>query len=177
MRDCICTGPGFCERHQVVKSAHWVHLCQTRDNYWQAWEEGRGPGQRPYVGAGQILTDQRGGPGTELRKLLGRCCGCSFASRMNDWGPDLCLERIDTIIGWLCEDGEKKKSPISAEAARRLIVLAVEQSRLKIVELGTDQAEVTEDEKHHARDHTTESPIKGRDKREQPKREPRPGVV
>jgi hypothetical protein len=30
----------------VKKPATWVRLCQTDDSYWQAWEEGRGPGQR-----------------------------------------------------------------------------------------------------------------------------------
>ena len=45
MNNCECTGPGWCERHQVNKAEHWVHLCQTRENYFQAWEEGRGPGQ------------------------------------------------------------------------------------------------------------------------------------
>jgi hypothetical protein len=42
---CACTGPGFCTRHQCVKTAHWHHLCQTRADYFQLWEEGRGPGQ------------------------------------------------------------------------------------------------------------------------------------
>jgi hypothetical protein len=42
---CECSGPGFCPRHKVVKSAHWVKLCQTRQNYFNVWEAGRGPGQ------------------------------------------------------------------------------------------------------------------------------------
>lgn len=47
-----CPGPGWCERHQVVKSPHWVKLCQTREDYFRAWEEGRGPGQqKPDVNA------------------------------------------------------------------------------------------------------------------------------
>jgi hypothetical protein len=40
-------GWAWCERHKVKKTAHWVRLCQTRFDYWQAWEEGRGPGQNP----------------------------------------------------------------------------------------------------------------------------------
>jgi len=27
------------------KSAHWVELCMTRDEYFNAWECGHGPGQ------------------------------------------------------------------------------------------------------------------------------------
>jgi hypothetical protein len=46
MSECTCKEPGWCERHQVHKSAHWHHLCQTREPYRRAWDEGRGPGQR-----------------------------------------------------------------------------------------------------------------------------------
>jgi len=42
---CTCTEAGWCERHQCHKTAHYVHLCQTRPGYFQLWEEGRGPGQ------------------------------------------------------------------------------------------------------------------------------------
>jgi len=43
--ECECTGPGWCERHGVRKSAHMVKLCQSRDDYFLLWEAGRGPGQ------------------------------------------------------------------------------------------------------------------------------------
>jgi glycosyltransferase involved in cell wall biosynthesis len=49
MSRCECTipGGGFCDRHGVDKSAHWVGLCQGRKlAYWRAWELGIGPGQR-----------------------------------------------------------------------------------------------------------------------------------
>ena len=45
MTDCQCHGPGFCERHKVQKGERWFQLCQTRDDYFQAWEAGTGPGQ------------------------------------------------------------------------------------------------------------------------------------
>lgn len=48
MTDCTCQPedyPFFCERHQCRKTAHWLHLCRTRDDYFQMWEAGRGPGQ------------------------------------------------------------------------------------------------------------------------------------
>lgn len=47
MTGCTCKGPGYCERHKVKKNEHWFHLCQTRDDYFQVWEAGKGPGQRP----------------------------------------------------------------------------------------------------------------------------------
>lgn len=46
MTDCVCPIAGYCERHKVNKSEHWHSLCQTRDKYFAAWEEGRGPGQQ-----------------------------------------------------------------------------------------------------------------------------------
>lgn len=45
MTKCQCPAAGFCERHKVAKTAHWHKLCQTRQNYFQAWEDGHGPGQ------------------------------------------------------------------------------------------------------------------------------------
>lgn len=47
MMNCKCNIPngGYCRRHKVRKIAHWVNLCQTRPDYFQLWEEGRGPGQ------------------------------------------------------------------------------------------------------------------------------------
>jgi len=126
MNDCQCTIPdgGFCDRHKLQKSANWVHLCRTNASYWKAWEEGGGPGRN--IGDGQSESrpaQPAAGPGTELRKILG-CCNCSFAARMNEWGPDGCLERIDEIIGWLTESGK-----MSDQAARRMITLAVERAR------------------------------------------------
>jgi len=44
MSGCICPMAGWCERHRVPKTEHWHKLCQ-RDDYFQAWDEGRGPGQ------------------------------------------------------------------------------------------------------------------------------------
>ncbi len=46
LTDCdSCTGPGYCEKHGLWKTAHWVQLCKTRPEYRRAWGEGRGPGQ------------------------------------------------------------------------------------------------------------------------------------
>lgn len=45
MTGCTCDTPGFCERHQVKKNAHWHLLCKTNDRYFHAWEHGHGPGQ------------------------------------------------------------------------------------------------------------------------------------
>ena len=36
---CQCENPGWCERHQRVKSPHTHHLCQTREDYRVAWDK------------------------------------------------------------------------------------------------------------------------------------------
>lgn len=45
LTECSCTEPGWCARHSCHKTAHWHQLCRTRSDYFQLWEEGRGPGQ------------------------------------------------------------------------------------------------------------------------------------
>jgi len=45
MTGCTCLTPGYCERHKVVKNRHWFYLCQTREDYFNNWEQGIGPGQ------------------------------------------------------------------------------------------------------------------------------------
>jgi hypothetical protein len=68
------------------------------------------------------------GPGTELRKILGRC-NCGYAWQLDEWGPDGCLEHIDQIIQWMQRDSEKQSSAISEEAARRMVLLAIERAK------------------------------------------------
>ncbi|MCA9045314.1 MAG: hypothetical protein KDA69_13390 [Planctomycetaceae bacterium] len=51
---CVCTDPGFCERHQCQKTPHLLKLCQTRPDYFQLWEEGHGPLQRNGSGPGLL---------------------------------------------------------------------------------------------------------------------------
>lgn len=128
MTDCQCTGPGWCERHKLQKSAHMVHLCQTRQNYLQAWEEGRGPGQLKSTGEPRKDTTPPG-PGTRLARLLG-CGGLvgKYRLTMNAWGVDVCAEQIDTIIGWLVEC-HACRGKITSESARRLVLLAIDSAR------------------------------------------------
>ena len=46
---CVCPIAGFCSRHGIHKPNHFHKLCQRGGDYWQAWERGRGPGQRKPV--------------------------------------------------------------------------------------------------------------------------------
>jgi len=38
---------GHCNRHNIDKTPHWVQLCQTNKDYFNAWENSTGPGQSP----------------------------------------------------------------------------------------------------------------------------------
>lgn len=42
---CECPLAGFCNRHGVNKTEAMHKLCQTKDEFFQAWEECRGPRQ------------------------------------------------------------------------------------------------------------------------------------
>jgi hypothetical protein len=42
---CECAEPGWCPRHQCFKNELDFQLCRRRLDYFQAWEERRGPGQ------------------------------------------------------------------------------------------------------------------------------------
>jgi len=44
--DCPIPNGGDCPRHGVRKTATWVRLCRTREDYWRLWEAGRGPGRQ-----------------------------------------------------------------------------------------------------------------------------------
>ena len=42
---CQCPLAGYCDRHKITKNAHFHHLCQTRQDYFDMYEQCRGPGQ------------------------------------------------------------------------------------------------------------------------------------
>lgn len=51
---CDCPMSGWCSRHGVEKTTVLHKLCQTRENYRRAWDEGRGPGQDKAAADGRI---------------------------------------------------------------------------------------------------------------------------
>jgi hypothetical protein len=75
----------------------------------------------------KIKSTQYHGPGTEMRKALGCGCGCQGLFRdMDNWGPQTCAERIDTIVERLAAD--EKVQPLREDAARRMVLLAIERA-------------------------------------------------
>jgi len=60
---CVCDPAQFpfhCVRHSCEKTEHWHRLCQSRLDYFQLWEERRGPGQNANVNARLIPCRHRG---------------------------------------------------------------------------------------------------------------------
>ena len=78
-----------------------------------------------------------GGAGTELKKLLGRIgirsspsCGCNARAReMDARGVAWCADNVETIVGWLREESQRRKLPFIAPAARLLVKAAIKNAR------------------------------------------------
>lgn len=93
----------FCERHKLKKYAPWLALCQTQQAYFDAWEEGRGPGQLvplppdPPLEPEIIEAGKRIGITTQLRryaKALKRWAAAGFPVRSD--------ADVDRIYAELC---------------------------------------------------------------------------
>lgn len=77
------------------------------------------------------------GPGTELKRLLGRVgikadknCPCErHARQMNLWGPDECERRLEEIVGRLREEAARRGLPFVAAIGRGLVRLAIRNAR------------------------------------------------
>jgi hypothetical protein len=80
------------------------------------------------------------GPGTELKALLkdwlgiqaSPNCPCNARARqMDEWGPDLCEQNLQTIVGWLEEQAKARKLPFVRFAAEQAVKLAIRRARKK----------------------------------------------
>ena len=77
------------------------------------------------------------GPGSQLSIMLARLrikalegCSCKARSKkMDQWGPDVCEENLDEIVGWLHEEARKRKILFLRWPAKTLIQLAIHKSR------------------------------------------------
>jgi hypothetical protein len=74
----------MCVRHGVKKNEHWWKLCQRRQDYFELWEQGIGPGQ---VKAG-TTTSQSRGLGDTVAKLIKKTTGikpCGGCKKRQEW--------------------------------------------------------------------------------------------
>jgi len=76
-------------------------------------------------------------PGTMLKVLLKKFlgiradpnCRCNGrAVQMDIWGPAVCREKIEEIVGWLKEEARNRGLPFAGFAAKRLVLLAISLS-------------------------------------------------
>jgi hypothetical protein len=78
-----------------------------------------------------------GGAGTELKKMLGRIgirsspsCRCNARAReMDARGVAWCADNLETVVGWLREESQRRKLPFVAPAARLLVKAAIRNAR------------------------------------------------
>lgn len=135
--ECDIQGGGWCERHDCRKTPHWVKLCRTRPDYFRAWEEGRGPGQKVILEPKpRVVMASGAGPGAQLHRILSRLgiqpsggCACKSRARiMNQWGPEKCKENLETIVSWMAEEAGKRGLPFSPAVARIIVRMAIRKS-------------------------------------------------
>lgn len=90
----------------------------------------------------QVVSVERGGPGTELHALLGRFgltasgdCKCrsraAYMDRLEAEQPGWCEANIDEIVGWLRESAAERGLPFLDVAGRVLIRRAIATARRK----------------------------------------------
>ena len=78
-----------------------------------------------------------GGAGTELKKMLGRIgirstpsCKCNNRAReMDARGVQWTADNLETVVGWLREESQRRKLPFIAPAARLLVRRAIKNAR------------------------------------------------
>jgi hypothetical protein len=77
------------------------------------------------------------GVGQHLKQLLSclgirssAACACNaYARRMDEWGPDGCVSRMQEILAWLEGQAKARKLAFSALVAKQLVLLAVRLAR------------------------------------------------
>jgi hypothetical protein len=126
---CKCPLAGFCNRHGVQKTALLFDKCQTDPHFFEAWENGRGPGQK---------VKRVENVGTELKKLISwfpvsnkeNCSRCRhLEARMNRWGADICEEKKDFIVKKLGIAAKRRGLPFSPSLVGLLVDKAIRNSR------------------------------------------------
>ncbi len=151
---CECELAGYCNRHKIKKHRHWNLLCKHDPAYFEAWENGTGPGQiaeSDYPEGFQKPSLRVAGPGTVLHKALEKIgitfsstCSCaSHVKKMDAWGPEGCKPKIHVIVGWLKAEAKTRKLPFSVTAANLLVKWAIyksEQNLAKSKEVGSSSS-------------------------------------
>ncbi len=91
----------------------------------------------PLTGAPVNNTPAVEGPGAYLKKYLSKIgitstptCSCNAKARhMDTMGVEWCEENLDTIVGWLKEEAEKRSLPFFDWPARMLVKKAISSAK------------------------------------------------
>ena len=78
--------------------------------------------------------EKTSGPGTNLKNILSwfstEGCDCAKNAQVMDaWGPEVCKENIETIVGWLRIEAKKRGLPFWEIPVRAVINYAIEKSK------------------------------------------------
>ena len=96
----------FCERHQVVKTRSLYELCNQRHDYFQLWEEGRGPFQGP---ATLPRLEESPNPEKEEASKESTGLGDTIAKITKVTGIKAVVDTISKMLGKDCEcEGRKE---------------------------------------------------------------------
>jgi hypothetical protein len=85
----------------------------------------------------ELVKNKPDGPGTYLKKYLSKIgitstptCSCNAkAAHMDKAGIEWCETNIDTIVGWLREEAEKRKLPFFDWPAKMLVQKAINSAK------------------------------------------------
>lgn len=122
-------------RLDVCRQARCPHQADYADpcaacpaGHWGPWircPENEPPPPRTEIPDPPRATETKGGPGSELKRLLGRVgihprpgCACrSIARVMDQRGPDWCAQNIEKIVGWMRKEAGKRSFPYAKALA------------------------------------------------------------
>ena len=139
-----------------IRPCEWI---RDRDEWWECGHCGRKVSKKaaatsPYAvcpvasaiprekAMPQVVEapgSSKAGPGTELKKLLSRVgiqatqgCSCNHrAAVMDQWGPDVCEDRLEECVSWLSEEATKRRHPFVDAVGRLIIKRAISNARKK----------------------------------------------
>lgn len=92
---------------------------------------------QPVMPADQNPPADGNGPGSQLKKMLAKIgiratptCSCNARAKYMDFmGVVWCEKNVDTIVGWLKEESDKRRLPFIEFAARALVNRAIKLAK------------------------------------------------
>jgi hypothetical protein len=123
----VCKSGNFCEVCRDIDSG--IHTRIKLQQYYKL------PSQEFECPFGKKFT-KKGKPGTELKKLLKRVgitatgnCSCNARAKQMDLkGVEWCKANVETIVGWLQEEAEKRSLPFFEWLAVKIVQRAIKNA-------------------------------------------------